>query len=162
MRPNLTVIAKDGYYPTPRNVHQAQPVAQAERIELATAQARPRRPSPPAAVIAVIAPALSANILLALAAAASWGGGDFSGGMGVKAAGGTHARGAAGGDDCACRQPGGAAGDTGLEQRPDLLPQRCRMERRWRGGLVAGVAAGISLTAFYIALARGAMGARRP
>jgi VWFA-related protein len=28
MRPNLTVIAEDGYYPTPRNVHQAQPVSQ--------------------------------------------------------------------------------------------------------------------------------------
>ena len=27
MRPDLTVIAPDGYYPTPRNVHQAQPVA---------------------------------------------------------------------------------------------------------------------------------------
>jgi VWFA-related protein len=27
MRPNLTVVAPDGYYPTPRNVHQAQPVA---------------------------------------------------------------------------------------------------------------------------------------
>lgn len=27
MRPGLTVIAPDGYYPTPRNVHQAQPVA---------------------------------------------------------------------------------------------------------------------------------------
>ena len=36
-----------------------------------------------------MAPALSANILLALAAAASWGGGDFSGGMGAKYAGGS-------------------------------------------------------------------------
>ncbi|HEV2578670.1 MAG TPA: VWA domain-containing protein [Acidobacteriaceae bacterium] len=27
MRPNLTVISPDGYYPRPRNVHQAQPVA---------------------------------------------------------------------------------------------------------------------------------------
>jgi VWFA-related protein len=31
MRPNLTVIAPDGYYPTPRNVHQAQPVAGADQ-----------------------------------------------------------------------------------------------------------------------------------
>src|ERR1700743_3152392 len=38
-----------------------------------------------------MAPALSANVVLALAAAASWGGGDFSGGMGVKATGGTTA-----------------------------------------------------------------------
>ncbi|HEX5282903.1 MAG TPA: VWA domain-containing protein [Bryocella sp.] len=31
MRPNLTVIAPDGYYPRPRNVHQAQPVAGADQ-----------------------------------------------------------------------------------------------------------------------------------
>lgn len=31
MRPNLTVIAPDGYYPTPRDVHQAQPVAGADQ-----------------------------------------------------------------------------------------------------------------------------------
>lgn len=31
MRPNLNVIAPDGYYPTPRNVHQAQPVAGADQ-----------------------------------------------------------------------------------------------------------------------------------
>jgi VWFA-related protein len=31
MRPNLTVVAPDGYYPTPRNVHPAQPVAGADQ-----------------------------------------------------------------------------------------------------------------------------------
>ncbi len=31
MRPNLTVNAPDGYYPTPRNVHPAQPVAGADQ-----------------------------------------------------------------------------------------------------------------------------------
>ena len=31
MRPNLTVVAPDGYYPTPRDVHPAQPVASAEQ-----------------------------------------------------------------------------------------------------------------------------------
>ncbi|HEY4008836.1 MAG TPA: VWA domain-containing protein [Acidobacteriaceae bacterium] len=31
MRPNLTVVAPDGYYPTPRNVHQAQPVARTDQ-----------------------------------------------------------------------------------------------------------------------------------
>ena len=31
MRSNLTVVAPDGYYPSPRNVHQAQPVAGADQ-----------------------------------------------------------------------------------------------------------------------------------
>lgn len=31
MRPNLTVIAPDGYFPRPRNMHQAQPVAGADQ-----------------------------------------------------------------------------------------------------------------------------------
>jgi drug/metabolite transporter (DMT)-like permease len=105
-------------------------------------------------VIAVVAmpPAVSANILLALAAAASWGGGDFSGGMGVKAAGGSTA---------------GALRVVLIAHASSLavllvmlslqhasLPHGAPLA--W--GLVAGVTAGISLTAFYIALARGAMG----
>ena len=99
-----------------------------------------------------MAPALSANILLALAAAASWGGGDFSGGMGVKAAGGStsgalrvvliaHASSLA-----------VLVAILSLEHAP--LPHGAPLV--W--GLIAGVTAGISLTAFYIALARGAMG----
>ena len=99
-----------------------------------------------------MAPALSANIFLALAAAASWGGGDFSGGMGVKAAGGTTA---------------GALRVVLIAHASSLavllailslehasLPHGAPLA--W--GLLAGVTAGISLTAFYIALARGAMG----
>ena len=97
-------------------------------------------------------PALSANILLALAAAASWGGGDFSGGMGVKAAGGTTSG--------ALRVVVIAHASSlavllailWLQHAP--LPHGAPLA--W--GLVAGVTAGISLTAFYIALARGAMG----
>jgi drug/metabolite transporter (DMT)-like permease len=100
-----------------------------------------------------VAPALSANIVLALAAAASWGGGDFSGGMGVKAAGGSTA---------------GALRVVLIAHASSLavllailwgehvaLPHGAPLV--W--GLVAGVTAGVSLTAFYIALARGAMGA---
>jgi drug/metabolite transporter (DMT)-like permease len=97
-------------------------------------------------------PALSANILLALAAAASWGGGDFSGGMGVKAAGGTTAG--------ALRVVLVAHASSlavllaVLSLQHAALPHGAPLA--W--GLVAGVTAGVSLTAFYIALARGAMG----
>jgi drug/metabolite transporter (DMT)-like permease len=104
-------------------------------------------------IAAVTAPALSANILLALAAAAAWGGGDFSGAMGVKAAGGSTAG--------ALRVVLIAHASSlavllailGVQHAP--LPHGAPL---W-WGLVAGVTAGISLTAFYIALARGAMGA---
>ncbi|HEY4008837.1 MAG TPA: EamA family transporter [Acidobacteriaceae bacterium] len=101
---------------------------------------------------AAIAPALSANILLALAAAASWGGGDFSGGMGVKAAGGTTAG--------ALRVVLLAHASSLAVLLGILLMQHAALPHGaplvW--ALVAGVTAGISLTAFYIALARGAMG----
>jgi len=97
-------------------------------------------------------PVLSANILLALAAAASWGGGDFSGGMGVKAAGGSTAGAlrvvlVAHASSLAVLVAILAIGHAPLPHGAPLA---------W--GLVAGVTAGISLTAFYIALARGAMG----
>jgi drug/metabolite transporter (DMT)-like permease len=93
------------------------------------------------------------NILLALAAAILWGGGDFTGGMGVKRAGGSL--------------------DAGLRivllshamsfvvlvaiarLRGDAAPHGALLG--W--GIAAGVAGGLSLTAFYIALSRGAMGA---
>ena len=93
------------------------------------------------------------NALLALAAAVLWGGGDFSGGMGAKNAGGTM---------------GGAL-------RVILLSHAASFTvliaiARWRGdvfphgaplvwGIGAGIAAGISLACFYVALSRGAMGA---
>jgi drug/metabolite transporter (DMT)-like permease len=93
------------------------------------------------------------NALLALAAAALWGGGDFSGGMSVKRAGGTM----------------------GAALRVIMLSHALSLgillvAARWRGdafphgaplawGLGAGVTAGIALACFYVALSRGAMGA---
>ncbi|HEX4155600.1 MAG TPA: EamA family transporter [Acidobacteriaceae bacterium] len=97
--------------------------------------------------------ALSANILLALAAAASWGGGDFSGGMGVKAAGSSTAG--------ALRVVLIAHASSLAVLLAILFAQHAPFPHgaplAW--GLLAGVTAGISLTAFYVALARGAMGA---
>ena len=96
---------------------------------------------------------LEGNALLALAAAVLWGGGDFSGGMGAKHAGGTM---------------GGALRVVLLSHamsfsvlvavawlRGDAFPHGAPL---W-WGLAAGVLAGIALTAFYVALSRGAMGA---
>ncbi|HEX4578206.1 MAG TPA: EamA family transporter [Edaphobacter sp.] len=93
------------------------------------------------------------NALLALAAAALWGGGDFSGGMSVKRAGGTM----------------------GAALRVIMLSHAVSLgillvAAWWRGdafphgaplawGLVAGATAGIALACFYVALSRGAMGA---
>ncbi len=96
---------------------------------------------------------LAGNALLALTAAVFWGGGDFSGGMGVKSAGGSV----------------GAALRVVLlshiasflvlvaiaRVRGDVFPHGALLA--W--GVVAGVAGGLSLTCFYIALSRGAMGA---
>jgi drug/metabolite transporter (DMT)-like permease len=96
---------------------------------------------------------LAGNALFALAAALFWGGGDFSGGMGVKSAGGSV----------------GAALRVVLlshitsfivlvaiaKVRGDAFPHGALLA--W--GVAAGVAGGLSLTCFYIALSRGAMGA---
>jgi uncharacterized membrane protein len=93
------------------------------------------------------------NALLALLAATLWGGGDFSGGMGVKRAGGSM----------------GAALRVVLMShamsfsvlvgiawvRGDAFPHGAPL--LW--GVASGVTAGISLTCFYVALSRGAMGA---
>jgi drug/metabolite transporter (DMT)-like permease len=92
------------------------------------------------------------NALIALAAAASWGGGDFSGGMGVRASGG--------------RMSGAIrfvilahaislsvllailwAQHTGLPHGAPML---------W--AMVGGVTGALGLVAFYIALSRGGMG----
>src|SRR5271163_284915 len=96
---------------------------------------------------------LQGNVLLGLLAAFFWGGGDFSGGMGVKYAGGTL----------------GAALRVLLLSHATsfsvlLLIAALRHEAFPHGaplawGLVAGVTGGLSLAAFYIALARGSMGA---
>jgi drug/metabolite transporter (DMT)-like permease len=96
---------------------------------------------------------LHLNALLALAAAVLWGGGDFSGGMGAKNAGGTM---------------GGALRVILLSHassfavliaiafwRGDAFPHGAPLA--W--GIGAGVAGGISLACFYVALSRGAMGA---
>jgi drug/metabolite transporter (DMT)-like permease len=96
---------------------------------------------------------LHGNALLALAAAVLWGGGDFSGGMSVKQAGGTM----------------------GVALRVILLSHTVSLgvlllAAWWRGdafphgaplawGLVAGAMAGVALACFYVALSRGAMGA---
>jgi drug/metabolite transporter (DMT)-like permease len=95
---------------------------------------------------------LGANAWLALAAAVLWGGGDFSGGMGAKQAGGTM-RGA-----LRVVLTSHAASFCVLVTiawlRGDPFPYGAPLF--W--GLLAGVMGGLSLTGFYIALSRGAMG----
>jgi drug/metabolite transporter (DMT)-like permease len=93
------------------------------------------------------------NALLALAAALLWGGGDFSGGMSVKRAGGSM---------------GAALRVILLSHSVSLI---VLMGMAWaRGdafphgaplawGLVAGATAGVALACCYVALSRGAMGA---
>jgi drug/metabolite transporter (DMT)-like permease len=94
----------------------------------------------------------SSGALLALLAAVSWGGGDFSGGMGVKAAGGST-RGA-------LRVVITAHTLSLLVMAAVLAVQGWSWSLKpglW--GLGCGVVAGLSLSAFYVALARGTMGA---
>ena len=96
---------------------------------------------------------LHGNALLALAAALLWGGGDFSGGMSVKRAGGTM--------NAALRVILlSHAVSLGILLvvvwlRGDAFPHGAPLV--W--GLVAGATAGIALACFYVALSRGAMGA---
>jgi drug/metabolite transporter (DMT)-like permease len=96
---------------------------------------------------------LQGNALLALASAVLWGGGDFAGGMGAKHAGGRM------GAALRVILLSHAASFTVLlavvSLRGDAFPHGAALA--W--GLTAGVAGGTSLTAFYIALSRGAMGA---
>ena len=96
---------------------------------------------------------LGGNALFALAAAVLWGGGDFSGGMGVKSAGG---------DLRAALRVVLLSHATSFSVllfmawlRGDAFPHGALLA--W--GIGAGVAGGLSLTCFYIALSRGAMGA---
>jgi drug/metabolite transporter (DMT)-like permease len=96
---------------------------------------------------------LRGNALLALAAAVLWGGGDFSGGMAVRSAGG--------GVRAALRVVIVAHLASLIvllaiaRLRGDVFPYGALLG--W--GLAAGVAGGLSLTCFYVALSRGAMGA---
>jgi drug/metabolite transporter (DMT)-like permease len=96
---------------------------------------------------------IPANALFGLLAALFWGGGDFSGGMGAKHAGGTlsgalriillsHSA-----SFCILVTLALLRGDTFPRGAPLL----------W--GIAAGILGGLSLTCFYIVLARGAMGA---
>jgi uncharacterized membrane protein len=95
---------------------------------------------------------LRGNALFALAAAGLWGGGDFSGGMGVKTAGG--------GVRAALRVVllSHAMSFVALVAiamlRGDAFPRGAQLA--W--GIGAGVAGGLSLTCFYLALSHGAMG----
>ena len=96
---------------------------------------------------------LRGNAIFALSAAVLWGGGDFSGGMGVKSAGG--------GLRAALRVVllSHITSFTVLvaiaRLRGDAFPHGALLA--W--GVAAGVAGGLSLICFYIALSRGAMGA---
>jgi drug/metabolite transporter (DMT)-like permease len=96
---------------------------------------------------------LHGNALLALAAAALWGGGDFAGGMGVKRAGG--AMGAALRVILLSHAMSFGVLSLVAWMRGDPFPHGAALG--W--GLAAGATAGISLACFYIALSRGAMGA---
>jgi drug/metabolite transporter (DMT)-like permease len=96
---------------------------------------------------------LHGNALLALGAALLWGGGDFSGGMSVKSAGGSMR---------AALRVILLSHSTSLTVllailwlRGDPFPHGAALA--W--GLGGGVAVGVALACFYVALSRGAMGA---
>ena len=96
---------------------------------------------------------LGGNALLALMAAGFWGVGDFSGGMGVKTAGGSV--GAALRVVILSHMTSFSVLLIAAYALGDPFPHG----RLLAWGLAAGVAGGTSLSAFYIALSRGAMGA---
>jgi len=96
---------------------------------------------------------LGGNALLALMAAGFWGVGDFSGGMGVKTAGGSV--GAALRVVVLSHMTSFSVLLIAAYALGDPFPHG----RLLAWGLAAGVAGGTSLSAFYIALSRGAMGA---
>lgn len=96
---------------------------------------------------------LGGNALLALAAAILWGGGDFTGGMGVKRAGGSLSAGLR--IVLFSHATSFVVLVAVAHLRGDAAPHGALLA--W--GIAAGVAGGLSLTAFYIALSRGAMGA---
>lgn len=96
---------------------------------------------------------LAGNGLLGLVAAGFWGVGDFSGGMGVKTAGGSV--GAALRVVILSHLTSFSVLLLAAFSLGDPFPH----DRLLAWGLAAGVAGGTSLSAFYIALSRGAMGA---
>jgi drug/metabolite transporter (DMT)-like permease len=93
------------------------------------------------------------NALIALTAAASWGGGDFSGGMGVKASGGRVA--------AAIRFVVLAHAISLVVLLAMLWGQHAGLPRGaavvW--AMAAGVTGALGVVAFYMALSRGGMGA---
>jgi drug/metabolite transporter (DMT)-like permease len=93
------------------------------------------------------------NALIALAAAALWGGGDFCGGMGVKQAGGST--------KAALRfvVVSHCISLTVLLVILAVLHRPLHFGAPALWAVAGGVAGGVGLTAFYIALSRGAMGA---
>ncbi len=93
------------------------------------------------------------NALLALAAAILWGGGDFSGGMGAKHAGGTM------GGALRVILVSHATSFTVLVALALLLGDPFPHGAPLAWGIAAGVTGGIALACFYVALSRGAMGA---
>lgn len=100
-----------------------------------------------------MSPLIHANALFALAAAVLWGGGDFSGGMGAKHAGGAI------GSALRVILVSHATSFTALLLivwlRGDTFPHGAPLI--W--GIAAGVTGGLALMCFYVALSRGAMGA---
>lgn len=94
----------------------------------------------------------SAEAAVALAAAFTWGAGDFSGGMAVKAAGNTL--------DSALRVVMLAHATSLAVLLAIVFLTHRPIPHGWplAWGLIAGLVGGISLSAFYMALARGTMG----
>ena len=101
-------------------------------------------------------PTIHENALIALASAASWGGGDFSGGMGAKASGGRVAG--------AIRfvivshviSLVALVGILAGEHAGMTLGHAQKIAILW--AIVGGVTGALGLVAFYIALSRGGMG----
>lgn len=96
---------------------------------------------------------IQGNILMGLLAAILWGGGDFSGGMGAKCAGGSLRA------TLRVILVSHFSSFCILLLIESLLRNPFPHGAPLFWGLAAGVAGGLSLTGFYIALARGAMGA---
>ena len=96
--------------------------------------------------------AIPENTLLALSAAASWGGGDFSGGMGVKASGGRVA--------AAIRFVILAHGISLMVMLGILWGRHAGLPHGAAVGwaMAAGVTGALGVVAFYMALSRGGMG----
>ncbi len=98
-------------------------------------------------------PSLPIAPLIALASAASWGGGDFCGGMGVRAAGGSTR------DALRFVVLSHSISLTVLLLLLAGLREPLHLSAPALWAVAGGVAGGLGLVAFYIALSRGAMGA---